>query len=90
MKKNPLLIIFLLVFILSACAKPTPTPVVQTQAPTQEPVEATSVTVDPTQVIEPAAVPLPTEGLAQRRANPWQWVSFTGPTETLDIEAPDR
>ena len=40
MKKNPLLILFLLVFILSACNKPTPTPVVPTQAPTQEPTVA--------------------------------------------------
>ena len=51
-----------------------------------------SVTVGPApaQVIEPAAVPPPTEELAQLRANSWQWVSYTGPTETFEIETPER
>ena len=49
-----------------------------------------SVTVGPAQVIEPAAVPPPTEELAQLRANSWQWVSFTNPTETFDIATPEN
>jgi pimeloyl-ACP methyl ester carboxylesterase/heat shock protein HslJ len=36
----------------------------------------------------PAAVPPPTEELVMLRANPWQWVSFTGATEAFDVEAP--
>ena len=52
--KNSLFIIFLLVFILSACARPTPTPVVPTQAPTQEP------TVAPTEAPVEATPEAPT------------------------------
>ena len=35
-------------------------------------------------------MPPPTEELAQLRANSWQWVSYTGPTETFEIETPER
>ena len=33
-------------------------------------------------------MPPPTDELVMLRANPWQWVSFTSPTETFDVETP--
>lgn len=49
MKKNPLLIFFLLVFILSACKTSTPTPIAPTQEPTAAPATPAPATAAPTQ-----------------------------------------
>jgi amidase len=69
---------------LSACTVPPP---ISTPAPA--PTTAVEPTAAPTEVTV-APAPPPTEELVMLRANPWQWVSFTSPVETFEVESPDN
>ena len=67
---------------------PAPTAIPTLAAPTAAPTEAPTAmpTAAPTEA--PAAAAPPTQELVMLRANPWQWVSFTSPVETFEVETP--
>ena len=54
-----------------------------TAFPTEQPAELIEMLTE-----EPAPVPPPTDELVMLRANPWQWVSFSNPTEGFEVENP--
>ncbi|MEI2756021.1 MAG: alpha/beta fold hydrolase [Chitinophagaceae bacterium] len=83
MKNTILSILFLSILALAACAAPI------APAPTPTPVEAPAAELPTAEAPDvPAPVPPPTDELVMLRANPWQWVSFTSPTETFEVETP--
>ncbi|NTU78911.1 MAG: META domain-containing protein, partial [Chloroflexales bacterium] len=47
-----------------------------------------AATATPTATPAPAAVPPPTEELTKLRANPWQWVGYSGPIEQFTLADP--
>ena len=94
-----LLAALLALLALAACggqATPTPAPattptaIPTLAAPTAAPTEAPTATPMAALTEAPAAAAPPTEELATLRANPWQWVSFTSPVETFEVETPDN
>jgi amidase len=50
--------------------------------------ETTIAQIDAVRPAPPLGVPPPTEELVRLRANPWQWRSYSGPTEEFAVENP--
>lgn len=80
---------------------PTPTPQTAesteapapTEAPTEEPVPTEAPVVDPTEeVAEPSEVEVEADmaNLTALVGQPWQWVSFTNPAESFDVDIPNN